>query len=287
MLWYQKLGLTYPLFQGGMAWASNPELVAAVSNAGGLGIIGSGGRSASELRDLIIQTRRLTSHPFGVNLMLLDQNIAPLVNVVCQENIPLVTTGAGNPGHFLSHLIAHHIKVFPVVPSLKIAEKMLKLPISGLIAEGIEAGGHVGKESTISLISQIVPISHVPVLAAGGIYAFSNFKAHIELGADGVQVGTAFLAAQECCISLNYKRLLCECGPFDTVLAQNKAGHQTRILKISDTHFSNRSLKAAVITGNLAKGSFMAGTAAEHITKIESAEHILKRIVGEESQVKH
>ncbi|WP_282674554.1 NAD(P)H-dependent flavin oxidoreductase [Lactococcus cremoris] len=135
MTWYHQLGIKYPLFQGGMAWATNVELVAVVSNNGALGIIGSGGRTASELQEMIRQTKRLTSSPFGVNLMLLDKNIDQLLQVICDEKISVVTTGAGSPKKYIDTIVANHIKLFPVVPSLKIAKKMLELPITGIIAE--------------------------------------------------------------------------------------------------------------------------------------------------------
>lgn len=280
MKWYQSLGLKYPLFQGGMAWASNPELVAAVSNTGALGIIGSGGRSAQQLQTMIQKTRQLTQQPFGVNLMLLEPNIQELVKIVCQERVPLVTTGAGNPAKYLSQLNLAGIKVFPVIPNVKIAKKMLQLPINGLIAEGIEAGGHIGTETTFTLVPQVAAISDLPVLAAGGIYDYSDFQAATILGAAGVQVGTAFLVAQECQIAAKYQKLLCQSNNPGTMLTKTASGYWARVLKNPGQTSTNSSLKAAVQTGDLKNGAFMAGQVADRITQTEPAEKIIQRILN-------
>jgi enoyl-[acyl-carrier protein] reductase II len=280
MEWYQTLGLKYPLFQGGMAWASNPELVAAVSNAGALGIIGSGGRSAQQLQNMIQKTRQLTQQPFGVNLMLLEPNIQELVKIVCHEKIAIVTTGAGNPAKYLSQLNMAGIKVFPVIPNVKIAQKMLQLPINGLIAEGIEAGGHIGTETTFTLVPQITAISDLPVLAAGGIYDYPDFQAAKILGAAGIQAGTAFLAAQECQIAPEYQKLLCQSSNPGTMLAKTSSGYWARVLKNPGKSSTNVSLKAAVQMGDLKNGAFMAGQVADRITQIEPAEKIIKRIIN-------
>lgn len=279
MNWFQKLGLKYPIFQGGMAWASNPELVAAVSNTGALGIIGSGGRSAEQLQILIQRTRQLTQHLFGVNLMLLAPNIQELVKIVCQEKVAIVTTGAGNPAKYLPQLKAAGIKVFPVVPNVKIAQKMLQFPINGLIAEGIEAGGHIGTETTFTLIPQIAAISDLPILAAGGIYDYRDYQAAKVLGAAGVQAGTIFLAAKECQIALNYRQLLCQSSNPGTMLAKTSTGYWARVLKNPGRSSTNRSLKAAVQNGDLKKGAFMAGQVADRITQIEPVARIINRLV--------
>ena len=210
MTWYHELGIKYPLFQGGMAWASNAELVAAVSNNGALGIIGSGGRTANELRRMIRKTKTLTSQPFGVNLMLLDKNIKQLLEVICEEKISVVTTGAGSPKEIIDTIIANNIKLFPVVPNKEIDLKMLNLPISGIIVEGNEAGGHVGSQNLASLLKEIAPICPLPLIAAGGIYDHHTASLANILGANGVQVGTAFLLAKECQISPIYQELICK-----------------------------------------------------------------------------
>lgn len=279
MTWYHELGIKYPLFQGGMAWASNAELVAAVSNNGALGIIGSGGRTANELRRMIRKTKTLTSQPFGVNLMLLDKNIKQLLEVICEEKISVVTTGAGSPKEIIDTIIANNIKLFPVVPNKEIALKMLKLPISGIIVEGNEAGGHVGIQNLASLLKEIAPICPLPLIAAGGIYNHHTASLANILGANGVQVGTAFLLAKECQISPIYQELICKGEENGTSLISDKNGHLTRLLNISSEYLLNKSLKAAVEKGDLINGAFMAGSSSAYLEKIEPVENIIQRIM--------
>lgn len=279
MTWYHELGIKYPLFQGGMAWASNAELVAAVSNNGALGIIGSGGRTANELRRMIRKTKTLTSQPFGVNLMLLDKNIKQLLEVICEEKISVVTTGAGSPKEIIDTIIANNIKLFPVVPNKEIALKMFKLPISGIIVEGNEAGGHVGSQNLASLLKEIAPICPLPLIAAGGIYDHHTASLANILGANGVQVGTAFLLAKECQISPIYQELICKSEENGTSLISDKNGHLTRLLNISSEYPLNKSLKAAVEKGDLINGAFMAGSSSAYLEKIEPVETIIQRIM--------
>lgn len=279
MTWYHELGIKYPLFQGGMAWASNAELVAAVSNNGALGIIGSGGRTANELRRMIRKTKTLTSQPFGVNLMLLDKNIKQLLEVICEEKISVVTTGAGSPKEIIDTIIANNIKLFPVVPNKEIALKMLNLPISGIIVEGNEAGGHVGSQNLASLLKEIAPICPLPLIAAGGIYDHHTASLANILGANGVQVGTAFLLAKECQISPIYQELICKGEENGTSLISDKNGHLTRLLNISSEYPLNKSLKAAVEKGDLINGAFMAGSSSAYLEKIEPVENIIQRII--------
>ena len=279
MTWYRELGIKYPLFQGGMAWASNAELVAAVSNNGALGIIGSGGRTANELRRMIRKTKTLTSQPFGVNLMLLDKNIKQLLEVICEEKISVVTTGAGSPKEIIDTIIANNIKLFPVVPNKEIALKMLNLPISGIIVEGNEAGGHVGSQNLASLLKEIAPICPLPLIAAGGIYDHHTASLANILGANGVQVGTAFLLAKECQISPIYQELICKGEENGTSLISDKNGHLTRLLNISSEYPLNKSLKAAVEKGDLINGAFMAGSSSAYLEKIEPVETIIQRIM--------
>lgn len=279
MTWYHELGIKYPLFQGGMAWASNAELVATVSNNGALGIIGSGGRTANELRRMIRKTKTLTSQPFGVNLMLLDKNIKQLLEVICEEKISVVTTGAGSPKEIIDTIIANNIKLFPVVPNKEIALKMLKLPIFGIIVEGNEAGGHVGSQNLASLLKEIAPICPLPLIAAGGIYDHHTASLANILGANGVQVGTAFLLAKECQISPIYQELICKSEENGTSLISDKNGHLTRLLNISSEYPLNKSLKAAVEKGDLINGAFMAGSSSAYLEKIEPVETIIQRIM--------
>lgn len=279
MTWYHELGIKYPLFQGGMAWASNAELVAAVSNNGALGIIGSGGRTANELRRMIRKTKTLTSQPFGVNLMLLDKNIKQLLEVICEEKISVVTTGAGSPKEIIDTIIANNIKLFPVVPNKEIALKMLNLPISGIIVEGNEAGGHVGSQNLASLLKEIAPICPLPLIAAGGIYDHHTASLANILGANGVQVGTAFLLEKECQISPIYQELICKGEENGTSLISDKNGHLTRLLNISSEYPLNKSLKAAVEKGDLINGAFMAVSSSAYLEKIEPVENIIQRIM--------
>ena len=279
MTWYHELGIKYPLFQGGMAWASNAELVAAVSNNGALGIIGSGGRTANELRRMIRKTKTLTSQPFGVNLMLLDKNIKQLLEVICEEKVSVVTNGAGSPKEIIDTIIANNIKLFPVVPNKEIALKMLKLPIFGIIVEGNEAGGHVGIQNLASLLKEIAPICPLPLIAAGGIYNHHTASLANILGANGVQVGTAFLLAKECQISPIYQELICKGEENGTSLISDKNGHLTRLLNISSEYPLNKSLKAAVEKGDLINGAFMAGSSSAYLEKIEPVETIIQRIM--------
>lgn len=279
MTWYNELGIKYPLFQGGMAWASNAELVAAVSNNGALGIIGSGGRTANELRRMIRKTKTLTSQPFGVNLMLLDKNIKQLLEVICEEKISVVTTGAGSPKEIIDTIIANNIKLFPVVPNKEIALKMLKLPIFGIIVEGNEAGGHVGSQNLASLLKEIAPICPLPLIAAGGIYDHHTASLANILGANGVQVGTAFLLAKECQISPIYQEFICKSEENGTSLISDKNDRLTRLLNISSEHSSNKSLKSAIETGDLINGAFMAGSSSAYLEKIEPVETIIQRIM--------
>lgn len=279
MTWYHELGIKYPLFQGGMAWASNAELVAAVSNNGALGIISSGGRTANELRRMIRKTKTLTSQPFGVNLMLLDKNIKQLLEVICEEKISVVTTGAGSPKEIIDTIIANNIKLFPVVPNKEIALKMLKLPISGIIVEGNEAGGHVGSQNLASLLKEIAPICPLPLIAAGGIYDHHTASLANILGANGVQVGTAFLLAKECQISPIYQEFICKSEENGTSLTSDKNDHLTRLLNISSEYPLNKSLKAAVEKGDLINGAFMAGSSSAYLGKIEPVETIIQRIM--------
>ena len=279
MTWYHELGIKYPLFQGGMAWASNAELVAAVSNNGALGIIGSGGRAANEMRRMVRKTKTLTSQPFGVNLMLLDKNIKQLLEVICEEKISVVTTGAGSPKEIIDTIIANNIKLFPVVPNKEIALKMLNLPISGIIVEGNEAGGHVGSQNLASLLKEIAPICPLPLIAAGGIYDHHTASLANILGANGVQVGTAFLLAKECQISPIYQELICKGEENGTSLISDKNGHLTRLLNISSEYPLNKSLKAAVEKGDLINGAFMAVSSSAYLEKIEPVENIIQRIM--------
>jgi enoyl-[acyl-carrier protein] reductase II len=211
--------------------------------------------------------------------MLLDKNIKQLLEVICEEKISVVTTGAGSPKGIIDTIIGNNIKLFPVVPNKEIALKMFKLPISGIIVEGNEAGGHVGSQNLASLLKEIAPICPLPLIAAGGIYDHHTASLANILGANGVQVGTAFLLAKECQISPVYQELICKSEENGTSLISDKNGHLTRLLNISSEYPLNKSLKAAVEKGDLINGSFMAGSASAYLEKIESVETIIQRIM--------
>ena len=200
------LGIKYPIFQGGMAWIADGSLAAAVSNAGGLGIIAAGNAPVDWVRQEIRKTKELTDRPFGVNIMLLSSNADEVAQLVCDEGVKVVTTGAGNPGKYISKWKESGITVIPVVPSVALAIRMERTEADAVIAEGCEAGGHVGELTTMALVPQVVNAVKIPVIAAGGIGDGRGIAASFMLGAEGVQLGTRFLVAKECTIHDNYKQ---------------------------------------------------------------------------------
>ena len=195
----EMLGIKYPIFQGAMAWIADASLASAVSNAGGLGIIAAGNAPADIVREEIRKCKELTDKPFGVNIMLLSPFVEDIVNLVCEEGVKVVTTGAGNPSKYMDKFKEHGISLIPVVPSVAQAKKMEKIGASAVIAEGMESGGHIGKLTTMALVPQVVDAVSIPVLAAGGIADGRGMAAGFMLGAEGVQCGTVFLASNECC----------------------------------------------------------------------------------------
>lgn len=277
-MWYQDIGLKYPIFQGAMSWVSTANLVAAVSNEGGLGILASGGRTASELRDMIRQTKKMTKRPFGVNLVLFEKNAEALCKVICEEKVAVVTTGAGTPQRFIKQLKNAQIKIYPVIPTLKIAKKMLKLEVDGLIVEGMEAGGHIGTETLLTMLPQVTAITNKPVLAAGGIYDKHSIEAVKCLGAQGVQAGTIFLATEESEISSQYKKLIVSSSNPGTTIKRSNAGFSARVLDLGDSNQA-LSLRNAVIKGDVITGAFMAGQVVDRIKKIEPLKKVFKRLL--------
>ncbi|WP_235804648.1 NAD(P)H-dependent flavin oxidoreductase [Liquorilactobacillus capillatus] len=277
-MWYQEIGLKYPIFQGAMSWVTTPRFVAAVSNAGGLGILASGGRTAAKLREMIRQTRKLTDQPFGVNVVLFEKQAAALCQVICEEKVAVITTGAGTPKPYIEQLKRARVKIYPVVPNLKIAYKMQKLAVDGLVVEGMEAGGHIGTETLLTLLPQVTAHTKLPVVAAGGIYDHNSIEAVKCLGAQGVQAGTIFLAAEECEISAKYKELLVAASNPGTTIKKSEAGIFARVLNLGT---ANRalSLHAAVNEGNTIIGAFMAGQVADRIKRIESLAAIFRRLI--------
>lgn len=292
----EMLGIRYPIFLGGMAHVSRAPLVAAVSAAGGLGIIGSGGMSPEDLREEISAVRRKTDTVFGVNLMLLDPYIDEQVNVVLSEHVPVVTTGAGNPAKYMECFAKAGIKILPVVPAVALARRMERAGADGIIAEGTEAGGHVGEVTTIVLVPQIVDAVSVPVVAAGGIADGRGFAAAIMLGAEGVQMGTRFLASVEAPVHDNFKNAILAANERSTRVTGRSLGAPVRTIANQMTkRFVNyekegRSfeefedlavggLQRAVYKGDVTSGSLMAGQIAGLIAETKPVEAIIKEMI--------
>ncbi|MCL2020154.1 MAG: enoyl-[acyl-carrier-protein] reductase FabK [Oscillospiraceae bacterium] len=291
----ELLGIKYPLLQGGMAWVSEHNLAAAVSNAGGAGIIAGGNAPAELIREEIKKARALTDKPFGVNIMLMSPYADDLARVVAEEKVAFVTTGAGNPGKFMEQWKNAGIKVIPVVPGVALAKRMERSGADAVIAEGTESGGHIGENTTMCLVPQVVDAVSIPVIAAGGIADGRGVAACLMLGAEGVQIGTRFLAAEECKIHENYKELVLKAKDTDSIVTGRFTGHPCRGVKtkfsrgllqaekdgISPEEFENLTvgaLKKAAIDGNIAEGSFLCGAAAGMVEKIQPAEEIVKEI---------
>ena len=296
----QLLGIQYPIFQGAMAQISRHPLAAAVSNGGGLGIIASGGMTADELRREIIACKKLTSAPFAVNLMLMAPNVPELVEVIVEEGVKIVTTGAGTPKRYMPQLKAAGIKVIPVVPSAKLAKKMEALGVDAVVAEGSEAGGHIGELSTMVLLPQVAEAVAIPVIAAGGIANGKGLAAAFALGAEGVQMGTAFLLAEECPIPENVKAFVATAGELDTVVTgrngaapvrsiKNKMIEQYRQWEKENLPFEELekltlgSAKKAA-EGDIENGSVMAGQVSGMIHEIKPAKRIMEEVLAEASE---
>ncbi|MGM0215844.1 DUF561 domain-containing protein [Enterococcus sp. AZ109] len=296
----ELFNLKYPVFQGAMAQISRHQLAAAVSNAGGLGIIASGGMSAEELRTEIRDCQKLTDRPFAVNLMLMAPNVPELVDIIIEEKVPIVTTGAGTPKKYMPQLKEAGIKVVPVVPSAKLAKKMEDLGVDAVVAEGSEAGGHIGELSTMVLVPQVVQAVNIPVIAAGGIANGQGMAAALALGAQGIQMGTAFLLAEECPIPDNVKEFVANAGELDTVVTGRSGVAPVRSLKNNmiaqyqqwekeDMPFEQlekltlgSARKAAA--GDIENGSVMAGQISGLVHKIKPAQKIIEDVVMEANE---
>lgn len=300
----EALGIQYPIIQGAMAWIADSVLASSVSNAGGLGIIAAGNNSPENVRLEIRKAKELTDKPFGVNIMLLSDNADEVAKIVCEEGVKVVTTGAGNPGKYMNMWKEHNIKVIPVVASTGLAKRMERSGADMVIAEGCEAGGHIGELTTMALLPQVVDAVNIPVIAAGGIGDSRGMLAALVLGANGFQVGTRFLAANECTIHENYKKKVIESKDIDSVVTGRSTGHPVRVLRnrLSREYLRLEKLgtsaeeleqlgvgglKKAVIDGDVDNGSIMAGQIAALIKKEESCEEIIKDFVeGTETLLK-
>lgn len=292
------LNIKYPIFQGAMAWVSDSSLAAAVSNVGGLGIIAGANAPASLIREEIRKTKKLTNKPFGLNIMLLSDNADELANIAIEEGIKVITTGAGNPGKYISKWKEAGIKVIPVVASVALAKRMERYGADAIIAEGCEAGGHIGKLTTMVLIPQVVDAVKIPVIAAGGIGDGRGVAASFMLGASGVQVGTRFLVADECTIHDNYKNAVIKASDIDTVVTGRITGHPVQVIKnklareylklennkapIEELEEVGRgALKKAVKDGNIEDGSLMAGQISGLVKKTQSVKEIIEEMFKE------
>ena len=225
------LGIEYPVIQGGMAWVGTHELASAVSNAGGLGIIGAGGAPASWVREQIQKAKEETDKPFGVNLMLMNPEADEIAKVIAEEKVKVVTTGAGNPGKYMEMWKEAGVLVIPVVASVALARLMEKGGASAVIAEGMESGGHIGSQTTMTLVPQVVDAVSIPVIAAGGICDGRGFAAAMALGAEAVQMGTRFVAAEESIVHENYKKKVISAKDIDSIVTGASTGHPIRVLR--------------------------------------------------------
>lgn len=280
----ELLGIKYPIIQGGMAWVADFHLAAAVSNAGGLGIIGAGGAPAQWVREQILEAKKLTDKPFGVNIMLMNPEADEIAKILIEEGVKVVTTGAGNPAKYIKDWKTAGIKVIPVIASCALARMMEKCGVDAVIAEGSEAGGHIGEITTMSLVPQVVDAVNIPVIAAGGIADGRGIAAAFMLGAKAVQMGTQFVATKECTVHQNYKDKIIKAKDIDSKVTGRTTGHPVRVLrnKMSNEYIKRENqgasfeelelltlggLKKAVVEGDVVDGSVMAGQIAGLVKK--------------------
>ena len=292
------LKIEYPILQGGMAWVSTYHLAYAVSNAGGAGIIAAGNADADYVREQIRNIKKLTDKPFGINVMLMSPYVEQVMKVILEERVPFITTGAGNPGKYIKALKTEGIKLFPVVASVPLAKRMEQEGVDGVIAEGMESGGHIGELTTMCLVPQVVDAVGIPVIAAGGIGDGRGMLAAISLGAQGVQIGTRFICSEECHINSNYKTAVLNARDRDTVVSGRCTGHPIRCLKNKLTRSMEQfessldgnetieklgtgALRKAAVEGDAENGTVMAGQIAGMIKDIKTSEQIIKDIISE------
>ena len=289
----ELLGIEYPIIQGGMAWVATAELAAAVSNGGGLGLIAAGNAPAEVVREQINKARELTDKPFGVNVMLMSPFADEVMKVIIEEKPAVVATGAGNPGKYIADIKASGIKILPVIASVAMAKRMEKMGVDAVIAEGTEAGGHIGELTTMVLVPQVAEAVEIPVVAAGGIADNRGTIAAFALGADGIQVGTRFICSDECIAHDNYKQAVLKAKDRDAVVTGRSTGAPVRALKNKLTREYERlekegapfeeiealgvgGLRRAFAEGDVQMGSLMAGQSAAMVHKIEPCADIIK-----------
>lgn len=293
----ELLGIEYPVIQGGMAWVAEHHLAAAVSNAGGLGLIGAASAPPEVVREEIRKTKELTDKPFGVNVMLLNPNAAEVAKIVIEEGVKVVTTGAGSPAKYMQMWKDAGVKVIPVVASVAMAKMMERGGADAVVAEGMEAGGHIGSSTTMTLVPQVADAVTIPVIAAGGIGDGRGYAAAMMLGASGVQMGTRFIVATESIVHGNYKERLIKAKDIDSEVTGSTTGHPIRVLRNQMTRAYLRlekegasfeeleqltlgALRKAVIDGDVVNGSVMAGQIAGMIRRQESCAQIIQDVVG-------
>ncbi len=296
----ELLGIEYPIIQGGMAWVAEYHLAAAVSEAGGLGIIGAGGAPASFVREQIQKVKEITDKPFGVNLMLMNPEADEIAKVIVEENVKVVTTGAGNPGKYMAMWKEAGIKVIPVIASVGLAKMMERAGADAVVAEGTESGGHIGSATTMTLVPQVVDAIGIPVIAAGGIADGRGFAAAVMLGAEAVQMGTRFVVAKESIVHTNYKQKIIAAKDIDSEVTGRSTGHPVRCIRNKMTReylkmekegatleelekMTLGSLRKAVVEGDVVDGTLMAGQIAGLVDKEQSCAEIIREIMEQAS----
>nr|WP_296906429.1 enoyl-[acyl-carrier-protein] reductase FabK [uncultured Marvinbryantia sp.] len=300
----ELLGIQYPILQGGMAWVAESTLAAAVSNAGGLGILAAANAPYEYVKEQIKKVKEQTDKPFGLNIMLLSPYAEDIAHLAAQERVPVVTTGAGNPGTYMTMWKNAGIRVIPVVASVALAKMMQRSGADAVIAEGCESGGHVGETTTMALVPQVADAVEIPVIAAGGIGDGRGFAAAMMLGAQGVQMGTRFLAAKECVIHQNYKDRVLRAKDIDTVVTGRSTGHPVRTLRNKMTREYLRmekeggsfdklealtigGLRRAVLEGDADQGSMMSGQIAGLVKREQTCREILEEVMTQAEELLH
>lgn len=298
------LNIEYPLIQGAMARIAGGNLAAAVSSAGGLGVIGASGAETGWIKREIEQVRGLTDKPFGVNLMMAAPGIEKVIELIIREKVPVVTTGGGNPGPYMERLKAAGIKVIPVVASVALARRLSRLGADAVIAEGTESGGHIGEMTTMCLVPMVVDAVDVPVIAAGGIADGRGFMAAMALGAQGVQIGTRFICARECNVHPDYQQRVIKAKDRDTVVCGQSTGHPVRAIRNRFTREYLKSEKmgaspeeleklgqgrypAAAVEGRIDEGSVLAGQICGLVRQLQPAADIVDDIIRDACRIKH
>jgi len=292
------LGIEHPILQGGMAWIAESTLASAVSNAGGAGIIAGGSAPIDYLRNEIRKTKELTDKPFGVNMMLMSPNAEDLAQLIIDEKVAFVTTGAGNPGKYMAAWKDAGVKIIPVIPTVALAKRMERAGADAVVAEGTESGGHIGENTTMCLVPQVVDAVSIPVIAAGGIADGRGMAASFMLGAEGIQIGTRFLVSEECQIHENYKKMVLKAKDTDSIVTGRFTGHPCRGIK---TKFARSlltferdggtpeefeeitlgSLRKAVEDGNIDEGTFLAGSVSGLVNEKMTCKAIIDEIIGD------